>query len=419
MIQWNFLLLGFLVFFVLRSGAQIFLHRLNISFLRQRGNKIPEVFQEVVDQEKFKKISAYTVESSEFNLFASLLGQGFLLVILLSGFLPWLAKGIGQSHWGTVTEGLVFFAALAGLTHLFQIPFDLYDTFVIEERYGFNTMNFRAWILDLTKSVLISALLGGLLLGVLLGLVVYGGSLWWLWAWVLLGFFQLLLLWLFPVVIAPLFNKFEPLQNPQLEHRIEGLMGKVGLRLRGVFRMDASKRSRHTNAYFTGIGKTKRIVLFDTLLGSHTEDEILAVLAHEIGHWKKKHLLKQLLILEILSLAGFYLVSRLLNWTFIYSTFGFEAAIPYVGFFLIECLVSPLGYFVQPLESAISRWFEWEADDYSLGLMGTPEPICGALKRLASDNLSNLLPHPVYAWFYYSHPPLIDRLSRLQEVKTS
>jgi STE24 endopeptidase len=419
MIQWNFLLVGFLIFFFLRSGAQIFLHRLNIGFLRQRGNRIPEVFQEVVDQEKFKKISAYTAESSEFDLFASLLGQGFLLVILLSGFLPWLVKGIGQAHWGTVTEGLLFLAALAGLTHLFQIPFDLYDTFVIEERYGFNTMNFRAWIVDLAKSVLISALLGGFLLGVLLGLVVYGGSLWWLWAWFLLGFFQLLLLWLFPVVIAPLFNKFEPLHDQQLEHRIEVLMEKVGLRLKGVFRMDASKRSKHTNAYFTGIGKTKRIVLFDTLLGSHTEDEILAVLAHEIGHWKKKHLLKQLLILEILSLAGFYLVSRLLHWTLIYSTFGFEAAIPYVGFFLIECLASPLGYFVHPLESAMSRRFEWEADDYSLRLMGNPEPICGALKRLASDNLSNLLPHPIFARFYYSHPPLFDRITRLQEAKTS
>jgi len=419
MIQWNVLLLGFLALFFLRTGAQVFLHRLNLSFLRQRGDRIPEVFQGVLDQEKFKKISVYTVESSEFDLFASISDQGFLLVILLSGFLPWLVKGIAQSHLGTVMEGLIFFAALAVLTHLFQIPFDLYDTFVIEERHGFNTMNFRTWTVDLLKSLVLSALLGGLLLGVLLGLVVYGGSLWWFWAWVLLGFFQLLLLWLFPVVIAPLFNKFEPLENKQLEQRIEGLMEKVGLRLRGVFRMDASKRSKHTNAYFTGIGRTKRIVLFDTLLGSHTEDEILAVLAHEIGHWKKKHLLKQLLILETLSLAGLYLVSRLLNWTFIYTTFGFQEAIPYVGFFLIECLASPIGYFVQPLESAISRRFEWEADDYSLRLMGTPEPICGALKRLASDNLSNLLPHPVYAWFYYSHPPLIDRLSRLQEVKTS
>ena len=419
MIQWNVLLLGFLALFFLRTGAQVFLHRLNLSFLRQRGDRIPEVFQGVLDQEKFKKISVYTVESSEFNLFASISDQGFLLVILLSGFLPWLVKGIAQSHLGTVMEGLIFFAALAVLTHLFQIPFDLYDTFVIEERHGFNTMNFRTWTVDLLKSVVLSALLGGLLLAVLLGLVVYGGSLWWFWAWVLLGFFQLLLLWLFPVVIAPLFNKFEPVENKQLEQRIEGLMEKVGLRLRGVFRMDASKRSKHTNAYFTGIGRTKRIVLFDTLLGSHTEDEILAVLAHEIGHWKKKHLLKQLLILETLSLAGLYLVSRLLNWTFIYTTFGFQEVIPYVGFFLIESLASPLGYFVQPLESAISRRFEWEADDYSLRLMGTPEPICGALKRLASDNLSNLLPHPVYAWFYYSHPPLIDRLSRLQEVKTS
>jgi STE24 endopeptidase len=222
------------------------------------------------------------------------------------------------------------------------------------------------------------------------------------------------MLWLFPRVIAPLFNKFEPIDNQALAHRIGTLMEKVGLRAKGVFRMDAGKRSKHTNAYFTGIGKSKRIVLFDTLLESHSEDEILSILAQEVGHWKKKHLIKQIVLLELLSLAIFYGVARLLDWPFLYRTFGFQEAIPYVGLFLIGALLDPLGYFAQPVESAISRKFEREADDLSLDLMKTAEPMRSALKRLATDNLANLSPHPLYAWFYYSHPPLVERIARLK-----
>jgi STE24 endopeptidase len=177
--------------------------------------------------------------------------------------------------------------------------------------------------------------------------------------------------------------------------------------------MDAGKRSKHTNAYFTGIGRSKRIVLFDTLLTSHTEEEVLAILAHEVGHWKKKHLLKQVLPLELLSLAGFYVVAKFLDWQLLYQTFGFQESIPYVGLFLIGVLLSPLGFFVQPLESAISRRFEREADDFSLALMEAAEPMRSSLKRLAMDNLANLTPHPLYAWFYYSHPPLVERIKRL------
>ena len=228
------------------------------------------------------------------------------------------------------------------------------------------------------------------------------------------GGFELLMLWLSPVVIAPLFNKFEPLGNEVLEDRVRMLMGKVGLRIKGVFQMDAGKRSRHTNAFFTGIGRTKRVVLFDTLLRSHTEEEILAVLSHEVGHWKRRHMLKQLLVLEMLSLAGFYVVAKCLNWPLLYQTFGFEDPTVYVGLFLIGALISPLGYFVQPLESAILRKFEREADDFGLELIKTAEPMRGALKRLAADNLANLTPHPLYAWFYYSHPPLVERIMRLQ-----
>jgi len=229
----------------------------------------------------------------------------------------------------------------------------------------------------------------------------------------MVGGFELMMLWLYPVVIAPLFNKFEPIQNLGLVERIRNLMEKVGLRVKAVLKMDAGKRSKHTNAYFTGVGKTKRIVLFDTLLESHPEEEIISVLAHEVGHWKRKHVLKQIILLEFLSFAVFFIVSKLLKWQLLYQTFGFEEPTVYVGIFLIGALLSPLGYFAQPLESAISRRFEREADDFVLELTKTAEPMRNALKRLASDNLANLIPHPLYAWFYYSHPPLVERIERL------
>jgi len=413
MVQLNYLLLTFLTVFLLRSGSQLLLNRLNISHLRKYGAAVPEVFRDAVDQEKLRKISAYTADSDHFSTIAAMASQGFSLAILLSGFLPWLVRAINPLGFGLIVKGFIFFAVLSILSNLLRIPFSLYDTFVIEERYGFNRTTLRMWISDLFKNTAILALLGGLLLGTLLTLVVHGGNAWWVWAWILVGLFELLMLWLFPVVIAPLFNKFEPIEDRALEDHIKTLMEKVKLRVKGVFRMDASKRSKHTNAYFTGIGRSKRIVLFDTLLASHTEEEILAVLAHEIGHWKKKHVFKQIILLEIFSLAVFYGVSKFLNWPLLYQTFGFQESIPYVGLFLIGAFIGPPGYFLQPLESAISRKFEREADDFALELTKTAEPMRKALKRLAVDNLANLTPHPLYAWFYYSHPPLAERIERL------
>ncbi|OGP69079.1 MAG: hypothetical protein A2169_02615 [Deltaproteobacteria bacterium RBG_13_47_9] len=414
MVQLNFLLILFLAVFLLRSVIQLFFNQINISYLRRHAAEVPEVLREWIDLRKLKKISAYTVESDHFGMVATLFHQGILLIILLTGFLPWLVKILHLRGWGLMIEGLVFFALLAIGAHLLRIPFSLYDTFVIEDRYGFNTMTLKMWISDLLKSLAILAVLGGFLLWLFLVLVVYGGKAWWVWAWMLVGGFELLMLWLFPVWIAPLFNKFELIENKTLEQRIATLMEKAGLRAKGVFRMDAGKRSRHTNAYFTGIGRNKRIVLFDTLLASHHEEEILAVLAHEIGHWKKKHVLKQIIALEILSLAVFYAVAKLLDWPLLYQTFGFHEMLPCVGLFLTGTFFSLLGYYVQPLESAILRKFEWEADDFALHMMKTSAPIQSALKRLAADNLVNLTPHPLYAWFYYSHPPLMERIERLQ-----
>ena len=414
MIQINSLLLTFLAVFLLRSGIQIYLNRINLSHLRQHGTTVPEIFQDIIDPEKLKRISAYTMDSDHFNMVATLANQGLFLIILLSGFLPWLVKTISLWSYGPIGSGLIFFAVLSIFTNLLRIPFGLYETFVIEERYGFNVMDFKMWFLDLLKSIVIVTILGGLLLGLLLVLVIHGGNAWWVWAWMLVGGFELILLWLFPVVILPLFNKFDPIENKGLEDLIRTLMEKVGLRAKGIFKMDASKRSKHTNAFFVGLGRSKRIVLFDTLLASHTEEEVLAVLAHEAGHWKKKHVLRMLVLLEILSFLSFYVVAIFLKWPLLYQTFGFQGFVVYAGLFLIGAFVNLLGYFAQPLESAISRKFELEADDFVLELMETGEPMRNALKRLASDNLANLTPHPLYAWVNYSHPPLVERIMRLQ-----
>jgi STE24 endopeptidase len=419
MVHFNFLLLAFLFFFVLRAGMGLFLNRLNTSYLRKHGKAVPEIFQGSIDGEKLNKISSYSIDSANFGSLVSLVSQGGFLLILLSGLLPWLDETISRWGWGVLLSGLAFFGAITLLTNLLDLPFNLYETFVIEERYGFNTKTLRLWFLDLLKSLILSAILGGSLLYLFLALMVKGGENWWFWAWVLVGLVELLILWLYPVLIAPLFNKFEPIEDKELEQGIHALMGKVGLRPKGVFRMDASKRSKHTNAYFTGIGKSKRIVLFDTLLASHTGEEILAVLAHEIGHWKKKHVLKQLLVAETLSLLGFFLLAKLIHWPLLYHTFGFAEPIPYVGLFLIGALFGPLGFFAQPVASAISRKFEREADDFSLALMQKAEPMANALKRLAVDNLANLFPHPFYAWFYYFHPPLVERISRLKTASPS
>jgi STE24 endopeptidase len=221
-------------------------------------------------------------------------------------------------------------------------------------------------------------------------------------------------MWLYPVAIAPLFNKYEPIKDEALKEKIISLFNKVGLKAKGIFQVDEGKRSKHTNAYFTGIGKTKRIVLYDTLLASHSQEEILAVLAHEIGHWKKKHILKQLIFMIVLSLVGFYFIYLVVNWPPLYSAFGLKQAPVYAGLLLVSIYLSCLGFFFSPIGAIISRRYEREADKMAHELTGTSEPMINALKRLAKDNLSNLHPHPLYVWFYYSHPPLIERIEYLK-----
>lgn len=415
MVAFNGLLIAFLILFAVTALCKWLLAHLNIRHLQRHGHEIPEVFRGEIDGATLAKITDYTIESSRFGSFETLFDDILILLILLSGFLPWLLSLILFWNLHFVLSGLIFLGVIVMLSGLLGIPFTLYSTFVIEKRHGFSTITFKLWLTDLIKGLAVSIILMALLLGSFLSLLYYAPKTWWFWGWLLFALFQLLMLWLYPVLIAPLFNRYEPVKDESLNDALVAMMSSVGLKTEGVYQMDEGKRTRHTNAYFTGLGKTKRIVLFDTLLASHAPDEIRSVLAHEIGHWKKKHILKQLALIEVASLLGFCLAYRFIGWPVMHKTFGFHEVIPYVGLLLLSVLSGPLFFFLSPVGAMTARKFEREADDFAFGLTGTNKPFTDALKRLAKDNLANLHPHPFYAWFYYSHPPLTERIARLQQ----
>ena len=244
----------------------------------------------------------------------------------------------------------------------------------------------------------------------------YAGNTWWIWTWAVFFSFQLLMTVLYPTVIAPIFNKFTAIENHGLAKKIKELSEREGLAVKGIFQMDEGRRSHHTNAYFTGLGKVKRIVLYDTLLEAHNEDEILAILAHEIGHLKKNHIKKQLAIVGVVSIVIFYMASKMITWETMYSAFGFSLMPIYVGLFLISVFWEPFEFFLSPAALAISRRFEHDADRYAFRLLRSTKPFIEALKKLARDNLSNLRPHPIYVRFNYSHPPVLERIKKLEDL---
>ena len=406
----------FVLIFVASSACKWLLTRLNIGNIRTFGHEVPDVFQGDIDGETLSKMSRYTVESSRFDSLETLFEDLLILIVLLAGFFPWLNGRVEAWHLHPVFSGLVFFILLVLFSTILKVPFELYSTFIIEKKYGFSTITPGLWVSDFLKNIILSGILLALLLTPVLALIYYAEQTWWLWAWIFFALFQLLMMWLYPVIIAPLFNKYEPIPDESLKEKITAMAEKAGFKVKGIFQVDAGKRSRHSNAYFTGIGKTKRIVLYDTLIASHCPDEILAVLAHEIGHWKKKHIRKRLIAMEILSLGFFYLAYLLLDWNTLYGAFGFTKKYFYAGLLLLSFMMKPMLFFFTPIESSISRSYENEADDFAFRLTGTATPLADALKRLAKDNLANLYPHPVYAWFYYSHPPLVSRIRTLQKM---
>jgi STE24 endopeptidase len=409
------LVIIFLVLFVGRIVCRYFLQQLNISDLKIYGKVIPPVFRNEIDEATLAKMVDYTYDNSRLTAKENLISDGIELGILFL-LLPILVGWIIGLNLHIIWQALIFFGLLALIGGIAGLPFELYDTFVLEKKYGFSTITWRLWVTDLIKSLILSATIMTIMISAFMAFIYYLPASWWFWAWVFFTLFEIILLWLYPVLIAPLFNKFEPIKDEELREKINALMDKVGLKTKGIYQVDEGKRSKHTNAYFTGIGKTKRIVLYDTLLASHTPDEIVAVLAHEIGHWKKKHIIKQLTFMIVASLVLLYFIYLIVSWSFLYSAFGLKVTPVYAGLFLVSLYLSAAGFFLSPAGAAIMRRFEREADRMAFTLTGTAQPMINALKRMAKDNLTNLHPHPLYVWFYYSHPPLIERIEYLRAM---
>ncbi len=413
-VQLSFHLGLFLAVFALAMILRLLLNRMNILHLKNLGHRVPADFEGFIDGKTLVRMRDYTLETSRIGSIENLTSDMILLFFILSGLFVWINAQISALNLHGIISGTLFFLVCSLLMGTVEIPFDLYRNFVIEKRFSFNNLTLKLWLSDLVKSLLVSFIVMGLFLTVLLSLIHYFEQTWWLWVWIFFLCFQLLVMWLYPVVIAPLFNTFEPIEDEELKNRILSVAQKSGIRVSGLFRMDAGKRSRHSNAYFTGVGRSKRIVLFDTLIDTHTTDEIVAVLAHELGHWKMGHIRKQLMLSMGVSLAGLYIAYRLVNSPILYAAFGFDEVRIYIGLFLLTIVVKPLAFFLTPLTSMLSRHFERQADEFACLLTGDSAPLVSALKQLAKENLSNLHPHPFYAWFFYSHPPLVRRIERLK-----
>ncbi len=414
MIAINSFLIIFLIIFIIGSIADIFMDIINAAHLKKNGMVVPQGFEDSVDESKLKKMTSYTVDNTRVSVLQGVVSMLLFLAIILFGLLPWVSGLVADYNY--IIAGLVFFAVPSILSSVLGLPFSYYGVFVIEEKYGFNTTDLKTWIIDNIKSLILAVIFGGILLSLVLLMIKSAGKLWWLWAWGIFLGFQLLMTVIYPTVIAPIFNKFTPIEDSDLEKAIRDLAEKQGLSITGIFQMDAGKRSRHTNAYFSGLGKSKRIVLYDTLIESHTKEEILGVLAHEIGHLKKGHIKKQLALVSVISLALFYIAAWMIEWNIMYESFGFSSTPFYAGLFLISILWGPVGFFVSPAFTALSRKFEREADRFAKDVMNDPKPLVSALKKMAVDNLSNLCPHPLYVKFNYSHPPITERIKLLESM---
>ncbi len=400
--------------FILVTVFTYWLRQINLRHLQQHGDTIPPGFESAISQETLAKSTAYTLESSRLGLWESLFDNLLTVLFLFAGLLPLydqLVLGLSSSF---IVQGILFFLLLTWGQTLLELPFSLYNTFVVEARHGFNTTTVRLWLSDLLKSQAIGALFMALIIGVSFWLVQWSPQRWWLWVWAFMATFSLFMMFISPYVIEPLFNKFAPVNEAGLQEEIETMMAKAGLTVGRVMQMDASKRSRHSNAYFTGIGKVKRIVLFDTLLQQMTHAEIVAVLAHEIGHWKLRHILKRLVMVEALMLIGSWGTYVLLQWSGLpgllgMATASFPASLVILGF-LLSLAMFPL----TPLSAWLSRRDEYAADRFACDITGNPEALASALIKMSAENLSNLHPHPFYARFYYSHPPVVERVQMLR-----
>ncbi|WP_291217097.1 M48 family metallopeptidase [Hydrogenophaga sp.] len=383
---------------------------------RHRGT-VPAAFSDTISVTAHQKAADYTITKTRFGLLEIAIDAALLLGWTLLGGLDWLNQTLLAALGGGMVQQLALLGSFAIIGGLITLPLGWYATFRIEERFGFNKMTLSLWLGDLLKGTLVGALVGLPIAALVLWLMGAAGPVWWLWAWGAWMVFNLLALVLYPTVIAPMFNKFEPLADETLKARVNALMQRCGFAAKGLFVMDGSKRSAHANAYFTGFGAAKRVVFFDTLLKQLSPEEIDAVLAHELGHYKRRHIIKRIVLLFSLSLAGFALLGWVSSQAWFYSGLGVMPSLDTpndaLALILFLMVVPLLTFFLSPLMAQLSRKHEFEADAYAVEHTNGAD-LASALLKLYKDNASTLTPDPVYARFYYSHPPASERLTRLQ-----
>ena len=390
-------------------------HRQVRHVMRHRA-EVPGRFRGIIDLPAHQKAADYTVAKLQTGLVEAALAAAILVGWTLLGGLNALHQALlgwlGASLW----QQLALLAAFAAIGGALELPMAWYRTFRLESRFGFNRTSARLWVSDGVKGVLVGAVIGLPIAALVLWLMDSAGHTWWLWAWAVWMGFNLLLLVLYPTFIAPLFNEFKPLDDESLRQRIESLMARCGFSAKGLFVMDGSKRSAHANAYFTGFGPAKRVVFFDTLLKQLSPDEIDAVLAHELGHFRHRHIVKRIALMFGVSLAGFALLGWLVTQTWFYTGLGVTPSLmgssSALALILFLSVVPLFTFFITPLMSALSRRHEFEADAFAMQ-HADGRQLASALLKLYQDNASTLTPDPVYVKFYYSHPPAIERLARM------
>ncbi len=391
-------------------------NRLNIRHLDPR---LPEEFKGVYNEERYARSQRYTSENSTFGLVQGTVSTAIIIPFILLGGFNYIDQVVRHLGYGPILSGLLFLGILLVLFEIIELPFSIYDTFVIEEKYGFNRTTAKTYVLDIIKAFFLSIIIGGPVFAVILWFFQETGKWAPFYVWAAVTGFQLFMMLIAPTVILPLFNKFTPLEEGELKSALENYARQNGFHIKGIFKMDESKRSSKPNAFFTGFGKSRRIVLYDTLIEKHSSDELVAILGHEIGHYKLRHMPKMVIASILETGLVFFILSLFLNNRLLFDAFKMKDLSIYASLVFFGFLYSPISLFISLVMNIFSRKQEYEADRFAVKTTGRAEVLVTAVKKLSIDTMSNLTPHPLKVFFSYSHPPVLHRIRAISKLGDS
>ena len=403
----------FIALILIKFLLETYLKIRNLKSIDNNKDSVPPRFKDVVTEEEYKKSILYNTDRIKFQIFTALFGSVVLVIFTIGGLLNYLTQVVMEMTSSNVLGAVLLGLLLIIVEEIISIPISIYSTFVIEERHGFNKTTRKTFVTDIFKGLLISGALSSILYATVIFIIISAGDLWWIYAFAAVFTLQAIIFFLYPVLIMPLFNKFEPLDDEQFKKPIEKLLEKVDFKSKGLFVMNASLRSTHGNAFFTGFGKNKRIVFFDTLLKTINPDEMEAILGHELGHYKLGHIRKTLISSLVFGFLGFYILNEIFKSDNFFIAHGLENLTVYSKFLMFYLVIGSYTFFTKPITSALSRKREFEADDFSFQFTDGEHMISGLLK-LTKDNASNLTPDPLYSSYYYSHPPIAERVASIE-----